>query len=370
MVKDYTADTLINVSPQVCVLIWIHCGVLVVMPFFGWSSYVPEGLFTSCSWDYTTRTASNRSYYILLLTTGFLVPVLLICLSYGRIMVSVLSHARQMVCVNKHSSAFRKLRRQTEIRTAQIVVTLIFVYLTAWTPYAIVTLIGQFGSEESQLTPVATAIPAYFAKTAVVLDPIVYGFSHPHFRTSLRHYLSNVLVEQNNKSVSSLQHAMSQANSKSRSMTGRPTCSYQSRGMTIYPSACCAVRGCEPYSGQRLSSGGGLDNGNKRRMLRTFRDLSHETKQKNSSRPGGLKSTEIGNGVMELCRSYAAVVSIPLDQTDDLPDVTTTVDKPIDENPSNTRPTLSYSFKYKVRNAEFHSEHSPSTPKLTSASIN
>lgn len=338
------------------------------MPFFGWSSYVPEGLFTSCSWDYTTRTAANRAYYILLLTTGFFIPVILICLSYGRIMASVLSHARQMVCVNKHSSAFRKLRRQTEIRTAQIVVTLIFVYLTAWTPYAIVTLIGQFGSEESKLTPVATAIPAYFAKTAVVLDPLVYGFSHPHFRTSLRHYLSNILMEQNNKSITSLHHGMSQVNSKNRSMTGgRPTCSYQSRGMTIYPSACCAARGSDPYSGQRLSSGGGIDGGNKRRMLRTFRDLTQETKQNGSVRPGGLKSIEVGNGVMELCRSYAAVVSIPLDQTGDLADVTYKAEQPIDEG--NTRPALSYSFKYKVRNAEFHSEHSPSTPKLTSASI-
>lgn len=40
--------------------------------------------------------------------------------------------------------ALRKLRRQMDVRTAQIVVTLILVYITAWTPYAIVTLIEQF----------------------------------------------------------------------------------------------------------------------------------------------------------------------------------------------------------------------------------
>lgn len=90
------------------------------MPLLGWSRYVPEGLLTSCSWDYTTRSPSNRAYYILLLVTGFLLPVGLICASYGRIMASVVSHARQMVCLNKQSSAFRKLRRQTEIRTAQV----------------------------------------------------------------------------------------------------------------------------------------------------------------------------------------------------------------------------------------------------------
>ncbi len=40
--------------------------------------------------------------------------------------------------------ALRKLRRQMDVRTAQIVVTLILVYIVAWTPYAVVTLIEQF----------------------------------------------------------------------------------------------------------------------------------------------------------------------------------------------------------------------------------
>ena len=35
----------------------------------------------------------------------------------------------------------------------------------------------------------ATAIPAFLAKTAIVFDPLVYGFSHPQFRSSARHIL-------------------------------------------------------------------------------------------------------------------------------------------------------------------------------------
>lgn len=282
-----------------------------------------------------------------------------------------------MVCVNKHSSAFRKLRRQTEIRTAQIVVTLILVYLTAWTPYAIVTLIGQFGSEESQLTPIATAIPAYFAKTAVVLDPLVYGFSHPHFRTSLRHYLSNLVVAQQNKSITSLHHGMSVGHSKSlvHSAGGRPTCSYQSRGMTIYPSAFCNAR--DPYTqGARLSSGngggGGVDGGNKRRMLRTFRDLSLNDAANSSSntmtninRAAGFKTS--GNGVMELCRSYVAVVAIPLDQEAADTTLPVTANEGQTNETASDRPSSTHNSKYKVRNAEFHSEHTPAPTKLTSA---
>lgn len=115
---------------------------------------------------------SNRAYYILLLTTGFLVPLTLILVAYGRIIASVVSPAafggpslslyphhymiRQMraaremavmsLAVNKSplGGALKKLRRQMDVRTAQIVVMLIIVYLVAWTPYAVVTFIGQF----------------------------------------------------------------------------------------------------------------------------------------------------------------------------------------------------------------------------------
>lgn len=230
---------------QICILIWLHCGNLVVLPFFGMSAYVPEGLYTTCSWDYTTRTPANRAYYIVLLTTGFILPVCLICISYARITASVLHHARQMVTVRQENSSssggvLRKLRRQTEIRTAHIVVILILVYLTAWTPYAIVTCIGQFGPE-GYLTPYVTAIPAYFAKTAVVIDPLVYGFSHPHFRTSFLHYMASFTQETQQGDLVSAQHQ-----------------SYQSKNLTIYP------------------SGTDISRDKQRRMLRTFRNMSVE----------------------------------------------------------------------------------------------
>ena len=70
--------------------------------------------------------------------------------------------------------------------------------LLAWTPYSVVSLIGQFGPPDA-LTPLATAVPAYFAKTAVVFDPIVYGFSHPHFRTSMKQLFNS--ISQNNSTV-------------------------------------------------------------------------------------------------------------------------------------------------------------------------
>ena len=198
---------------------WIYCGVLVSLPLFGISAYVPEGLFTSCSWGYTIKSFSSRIYYLLLIILGFVLPVLLICACYATILASVIIHAREMtgLTVPSQKNSFRKLRRKTEIRTAQTIVMLILLYLFAWTPYAVVTLIGQFGPD-GILTPWTTVFPAYFAKSAVVMDPIVFGLSHPRFRTSLKQYLINITQNGQDDSASNL-----------------PSNSYQSRGLTVYP---------------------------------------------------------------------------------------------------------------------------------------
>ena len=93
--------------------------------------------------------------------------------------------------LSKSTVSFRKRRRQTDVRTALIILSLAMLCYTAWTPYAIVSLIGQFGpvdenGQPKKLSPMATAIPAFLAKTAIVFDPLVYGFSSPQFRNSFR----------------------------------------------------------------------------------------------------------------------------------------------------------------------------------------
>ncbi len=46
-------------------------------------------------------------------------------------------------------------------------------FLLVWTPYAIVALIGAFGSTDA-LNPEATTLPALLAKSFTCLNPILY----------------------------------------------------------------------------------------------------------------------------------------------------------------------------------------------------
>jgi hypothetical protein len=172
----------------------------------GWSSYEPEGVLVTCSWDYTTRTLSNRLYYLYLLLLGFVLPVSVLTFCYAAIFRFIFHSSKEMTRLvmashvkspfSTNSTSFRKRRRQTDVRTALIILSLAMLCYTAWTPYAIVSLIGQFGpvdedGQPKKLSPMATAIPAFLAKTAIVCDPLVYGFSSPHFRSSVRQILNS-----------------------------------------------------------------------------------------------------------------------------------------------------------------------------------
>ncbi|XP_045114177.1 rhodopsin-like isoform X2 [Portunus trituberculatus] len=168
--------------------IWVYCCALSLPPFFGWSAYVPEGLMTSCSWDYISRDSSNRAYYVYLLVGGFVLPVTIITCCYTYILLALFRHSRLLLA---HVPSRSTSARRTDLRTAQMVLTLILLFTISWSPYATVSFIGQFG-DVRLLTPWVSALPALFAKASVIYNPIVYGMSHPHFRSSLQHLFSSV----------------------------------------------------------------------------------------------------------------------------------------------------------------------------------
>lgn len=100
---------------------------------------------------------------------------------------------------NKDASA-----ESVEMRIAKACFTIFFMYVCAWTPYAIVALTGAFG-DKAMLTPVATMIPAVAAKSVSCIDPWIYAISHPRYRAALEKKvkwlgIKEALKEDDNKS--------------------------------------------------------------------------------------------------------------------------------------------------------------------------
>lgn len=63
-------------------------------------------------------------------------------------------------------------------------------FLTAWSPYAIVSMWAAFGNSTT-VPPIAFAVAAIFAKSSTLYNPIVYLAFKPNFRKSLCQDLAN-----------------------------------------------------------------------------------------------------------------------------------------------------------------------------------
>lgn len=79
-------------------------------------------------------------------------------------------------------------KASVEVRIAKACITVCFLFVASWTPYAVLALIGAFG-DQALLTPGVTMIPACTCKFVACLDPYVYAISHPRYRLELQNRL-------------------------------------------------------------------------------------------------------------------------------------------------------------------------------------
>ena len=83
-------------------------------------------------------------------------------------------------------------RQRTEIQMAVRLFSVALSYILPWTPYAVISCIGQFGPVDDDgqvrwISPLRVTISAFFAKSAIVLNPLLYGLFDQEFRASVRH---------------------------------------------------------------------------------------------------------------------------------------------------------------------------------------
>ncbi|XP_013114216.2 opsin Rh4 isoform X1 [Stomoxys calcitrans] len=166
------------------IFVWLYALFFSSMPLadIGLSRYVPEGYFTTCSFDYLDTSLRARIFMFVFFVCAWLVPLSIICYCYFHILKVVIS-TRENIQSNKN-------KQKTEIRLAFIVLLVILLWFLAWTPYSIVAICGIFHQEE-YLTPSRAMIPAVFCKTASCLNPFLYTISHKRFRHEMLRIFCN-----------------------------------------------------------------------------------------------------------------------------------------------------------------------------------
>ncbi|XP_053927315.1 melanopsin isoform X7 [Cuculus canorus] len=155
-------------------------------------AYVPEGLLTSCSWDYMTFTPSVRAYTMLLFCFVFFIPLIAIIYSYVFIFQAVKKANRSIQTFGcKHGNKeFQKQyqRMKNEWKMAKIALIVILLYVISWSPYSVVALVA-FAGYAHILTPFMNSIPAVIAKASVIHNPIIYAITHPKYRAAIATYV-------------------------------------------------------------------------------------------------------------------------------------------------------------------------------------
>uniref|UniRef100_A0A8C1IAL3 Opsin 4b n=1 Tax=Cyprinus carpio TaxID=7962 RepID=A0A8C1IAL3_CYPCA len=171
---------------------WVYSMGWSLPPFFGWSAYVPEGLLTSCSWDYMTFSPSVRAYTMLLFTFVFFIPLFVIMYCYFFIFRAIRDTNRAVGKINGEGGPRDSIKKMNQMKNewkmAKIALIVILLYVISWSPYSCVALTA-FAGYADMLTPYMNSVPAVIAKASAIHNPIIYAITHPKYRSAIAKYI-------------------------------------------------------------------------------------------------------------------------------------------------------------------------------------
>ncbi|XP_077376087.1 opsin-5-like isoform X2 [Festucalex cinctus] len=158
---------------------WLYALLFACCPLGHWGEYGPEPYGTACciDWRLSNRLPAARSYTVALFFFCYILPCCVILASYAGILATVRASHKAMA---QHAS------RRAHMSSFQIVIVQLSVaacvgFFVAWSPYALVSMWASFGNIED-IPPLAFAVPAMFAKSSTIYNPIIYLALRPSFR--------------------------------------------------------------------------------------------------------------------------------------------------------------------------------------------
>ncbi|XP_015911002.1 ocellar opsin [Parasteatoda tepidariorum] len=161
-----------------------------ILPFYGWSRYVPEGSMTSCTIDYISTDFNSLSYLIIYATAVYMIPLFTLIYCYTFIVFQVANHEKQLkdqakkMNVTSLRANSDSSKTNAEYKLAMVALTTVVLWFIAWTPYLMLAIGGVF-TDRTYVTPLTTVWGAVFGKASACYNPIVYGISHPKYKAAL-----------------------------------------------------------------------------------------------------------------------------------------------------------------------------------------
>lgn len=81
-----------------------------------------------------------------------------------------------------------------EAKVAKTILLIVTMFCLSWSPYVIVTIVAQFGANiEDYITPYTAALPALFAKSSSIFNPIIYTLTNNDCKMYFKRYVFGYL---------------------------------------------------------------------------------------------------------------------------------------------------------------------------------
>ncbi|XP_040048110.1 extra-ocular rhodopsin [Gasterosteus aculeatus] len=157
---------------------WIMAMTCAAPPLLGWSRYIPEGMQCSCGIDYYTPKPEihNTSFVIYMFVLHFSIPLFIIFFCYGRLLCTV----RAAAALQQESETTQRAEREV----TRMVVVMVISFLVCWVPYATVAWY-IFANRGTEFGPVFMTVPAFFAKSSALYNPVIYILFNRQFRNCM-----------------------------------------------------------------------------------------------------------------------------------------------------------------------------------------
>ncbi|NXC14298.1 OPN5 protein, partial [Corythaeola cristata] len=152
-------------------IIWAYATFWATVPFAGVGNYAPEPFGTSCTLDWWLAQASvaGQAFILSILFFCLLFPTVVIVFSYVKIILKVKSSTKEVA----HYDTRIQNSHILEMKLTKVAMLICAGFLTAWIPYAVVSVWSAFGQPDS--IPIQfSVVPTLLAKSAAMYNPIIY----------------------------------------------------------------------------------------------------------------------------------------------------------------------------------------------------
>ncbi|KAM6248687.1 opsin-5-like isoform 2-T3 [Porphyrio hochstetteri] len=160
--------------------IWAYALMFATAPLAEWGSYGPEPYGTACCIMWKSSSREAVLYVLALFIFCYLLPCLLILVSYSLILWTVWVSQR---AVRQHTSPRRRACSVHSL-LVKLSIAVCLGFLAAWTPYAIIAMWAVLG-DASRVPALAFVLSAVSAKSSTLYNPLVYLLFKPNFHKFL-----------------------------------------------------------------------------------------------------------------------------------------------------------------------------------------